>query len=81
MATVRQTKAIYKKILFHAHHLREALHEAKRLEIIKFEEGKYGEASPLKPYFEMRARIDLTTEKAFAKAFKEEVKSSLKGVW
>lgn len=81
MATVKQTKALYKKLRFHIHHLRSAIHEAKEIGVIREDEKIAYEETVLNPFYKMANRIDKTTETACASAFKEELLKSMKGIY
>lgn len=79
MATLKQTKKVYKQIRYHLYHLQCALNRAHDLRVIRYED--YSEESPCKTLMQTKNRIKLTTEKALAEAMSEEIMKELKGVW
>ncbi len=78
MPTPKQVRKHYSAIRFFMYRLQCALNAAHDAEVIKYENYNEG---PCHALSEVRDRIEKTTEKARAKAFKDEVMSNLKGVW
>jgi hypothetical protein len=72
MATVKQTKAIMQKIFFHFKHLNRALYQAHEMGVIQYDE--YANESPCKSLYECETRLEKTTERALARAFRSMVR-------
>jgi len=81
MPTPKQVKEHYKRIKFHLYHLEQALNNAHDKEVVQYPPDKYSEESPCRMLAEVRNRIELTTQKARAAAFKTECMNEMKRVW
>lgn len=78
MPTPKQVRDHYKKIRYHLYRLRCALNNAHNVEVIQY--GQYADG-PCAAMDELVQRIETTTEKTRAQAFKQECMNELKGVW
>lgn len=77
MATVKQTKEIYRRIRYHEWNLQKALNEAHDRKIINYD--VFDAEAPCWAMALLRERIEKSTMKARAQAFKDEIMKDLKG--
>lgn len=77
MPTPKQVRYHYRRLRRAWYQLQKALDDAHNAEVIEYEEA-YSVAAPCSTNFETKKRIEATTEKQLAKAFREEVLADLK---
>jgi hypothetical protein len=79
--TPKQVRFHYKRLRYRWWLLQKALNDAHNANVIEYEDGKFNEQAPCRTSSELRDRINLTTEKARARAFRDECMDELKDVW
>lgn len=70
MPTPKQVRQHYKAIHYFAAKLRRALYKARDAKVVEFTDWKT--ESPMTPLCDLEDRVEKTTEKSRAQAFKEE---------
>lgn len=76
MTTPKQVRKVMKKIYYHQDKLQDALTEAHNLGVIAYaekEENSYFNYAPCSTAYELRKRINITTQKTMADALKSEI--------
>ena len=76
MATTKQTKEVYAKLMRHFWGLQTALNHAHRIGLIEYKE--YDSEAPCKAMYDLRKRIRDSTEKALAGAMHDEIVKTIK---
>lgn len=78
MPTPKQVRKHYGAVRYHWWKLQQALNRAHEAKLIDYED--YVTEAPCAAMDTVRLRIDATTEKARAKAMKEEILNDVKGI-
>lgn len=81
MPTPKQVQFHYTRLRKRWFALQRALDDAHNADVIKYPEGTYNEQAPCWASWELRKRIDATTEKQRAEAFKEQCMDKIKGIY
>lgn len=76
--TPKQTRTLYKAIMRASNNLRKAIFKAEQAGLIFMDMEKYGEQTPLRPFFQMEDRIAKCTEKQLANALRTEIANELR---
>ena len=75
--TLKQIEKCMKRIEYHVRHLQAAMNDAHRRDIISYEAGKYSELAPCWALSELEHRVELTTQKAIATAFRRKINNEV----
>lgn len=78
MATEKQYREHLKRIWSHWYRLQRALDYAHRAGVIDYASGKYCEEAPGWASWELRQRIERTTQKGLAEAVQESIRKDVK---
>lgn len=76
MPTPKMVRYHYRRLRRAWYQLQKALDDAHNADVIKYE--KYQEQSPCQTNWETKTRINATTEKQLAEAFRDEILADLK---
>ena len=81
MPTPKSVRFHYKRLKRRLWLLEKALAEAHEADVIEYPDGNFAENAPCASASELRRRIEKTTEKSRANAFREECMADLRDAW
>lgn len=71
--TLQKANKLYYKMIYHAKKLQEALNAAHEAKLIFYNPDKFSEESPCAALWKCEERINITTEKQIAMAFRADI--------